>query len=67
MLLLLCKPSNVIDLTTEEKWAKNRNYPMKLYVSGVQTCALTQFVVHALKCCAVLMQLLVSEMVQILR
>lgn len=35
MLLLLCKPSNVIDLTTEEKWAKNRNYPMKLYVSGV--------------------------------
>lgn len=67
MLLLLGKPSNVIDLTTEEKRTKNRNYPMKLWFSGVYTCALAQFVVDALKCCAFFMQLLVSEVVQILR
>lgn len=32
---VLLLPDNVIDLTTEEKWTKNRSYPLKFLFSGV--------------------------------
>lgn len=66
MLPLPCKPNSVIGLTTEEKWSKNK-LPNEIMVSGVQICALAQLVVNALKCCTLLMQLLVSEVVHVLR